>query len=547
MAEVAARLGVAKPTLYQLAGSQDDLVRACVETEAERLLGHLHERVRGDDAARRARCGRSSAYAADSPGGFRAALRARRGRRRGGDAAARDAAGRAAAPREAAARAALLGPSRGARARGWAAVTPRVVARLNPRGSALDRVSKRARRCSDRGGGTGPAARLLSCLPHGPKHGILVIGGGIAGQAVCEAVRERDPDVPITLRLRRAAAALRPRARSSQPARRRARRRRRSSCARTSGTTTARVDVRLGARVDGARPRRRHVRARRRHARCAFDRAVLCTGSDALVPPIPGIDLRRRPRLPRARGLRGDRRRRRAARARAAVIGGGLLGLEAARGARRARLPDDRRAPRRPPDGAPARRRRGGAARARRWRRSASRCCSSARPSALLGDATARRGPALRRRRGARLRPRRRRDRHPAAGRPGARAPGLDVERGDRRRRPPGHVAPARPRRRRVRPAPRRRPRHRRADPRAGGGRGGDARRRATPRYAGSVPSAKLKVMGVDLVTVGAAEGEREVVGRRRRRGHATASSSSTRRPRAPARCCSATRAAPSC
>src|SRR2546421_11391487 len=28
---------------------------------------------------------------------------------------------------------------------------------------------------------------------------IVVVGGGIAGQAVCEALRERDPDVPITL------------------------------------------------------------------------------------------------------------------------------------------------------------------------------------------------------------------------------------------------------------------------------------------------------------------------------------------------------------
>ena len=29
--------------------------------------------------------------------------------------------------------------------------------------------------------------------------GILVVGGGIAGQAVCEAVRARDPHVPLTL------------------------------------------------------------------------------------------------------------------------------------------------------------------------------------------------------------------------------------------------------------------------------------------------------------------------------------------------------------
>ena len=29
--------------------------------------------------------------------------------------------------------------------------------------------------------------------------GFLVIGGGIAGQAVCEAVRDIDPDTPLTL------------------------------------------------------------------------------------------------------------------------------------------------------------------------------------------------------------------------------------------------------------------------------------------------------------------------------------------------------------
>jgi AcrR family transcriptional regulator len=63
MAQVAERLGVAKPTLYKLAGSRDALVRACVETEAERLLGHLHDHP----AAVRA----VAAFAEDSPGGFR--------------------------------------------------------------------------------------------------------------------------------------------------------------------------------------------------------------------------------------------------------------------------------------------------------------------------------------------------------------------------------------------------------------------------------------------------------------------------------------------
>jgi AcrR family transcriptional regulator len=63
MSEVAERLGLAKPTLYKLAGSRDELVRTCVETETERLLGHLHERAYVMRAM--------AAFADDSPGGFR--------------------------------------------------------------------------------------------------------------------------------------------------------------------------------------------------------------------------------------------------------------------------------------------------------------------------------------------------------------------------------------------------------------------------------------------------------------------------------------------
>jgi AcrR family transcriptional regulator len=63
MAQVAEGLGVAKPTLYKLAGSRDALLRACVETEAERLLGHLHDHP---DPVRAV-----AAFAEDSPGGFR--------------------------------------------------------------------------------------------------------------------------------------------------------------------------------------------------------------------------------------------------------------------------------------------------------------------------------------------------------------------------------------------------------------------------------------------------------------------------------------------
>jgi AcrR family transcriptional regulator len=72
MAQIAARLGVAKPTLYKLAGSRDELIRACVEAETERVLGHLHERLSGADRAwASATLCAVDAYAEESPGGFR--------------------------------------------------------------------------------------------------------------------------------------------------------------------------------------------------------------------------------------------------------------------------------------------------------------------------------------------------------------------------------------------------------------------------------------------------------------------------------------------
>src|SRR6185503_2365027 len=70
MAEVATRLGVAKPTLYKLAGSRDELEMACVDAETERLVGHVHEHLPAEPAAP-AVLRAMVAYAADSPGGFR--------------------------------------------------------------------------------------------------------------------------------------------------------------------------------------------------------------------------------------------------------------------------------------------------------------------------------------------------------------------------------------------------------------------------------------------------------------------------------------------
>ena len=143
MAEVAQRLGVAKPTLYKLAGSRDELVRACVETEAERLLGHLHERP--DDVVRAV-----AAFADDSPGGFRL-LFERRGPQ--ADEAVRRAETRLAelARCDELRAAALLG--------GAAAVVSRARADgVEPAGSAFDHMAESGRRSFDTSGvpGAGP-------------------------------------------------------------------------------------------------------------------------------------------------------------------------------------------------------------------------------------------------------------------------------------------------------------------------------------------------------------------------------------------------------
>jgi nitrite reductase (NADH) large subunit len=157
----------------------------------------------------------------------------------------------------------------------------------------------------------------------------MIVGGGIAGQAVCEALRERDRDVEITL---------------------------------VCGESSVPYDrVRLSEiLVSGEDPETLQLRPLEWYAdhdvelllgrwvtsvdmdvgrvvlddglRLGFEKVVLATGSRALMPPIAGID------LPGVHPFRGpeDCEAIRVAAAggarHAAVIGGGLLGLEAARG-----------------------------------------------------------------------------------------------------------------------------------------------------------------------------------------------------------------------
>jgi nitrite reductase (NADH) large subunit len=156
---------------------------------------------------------------------------------------------------------------------------------------------------------------------------IVVIGGGIAGLSVCEELRALDGEVPITLvcaedhlpydrvnlsKLLDGASVddllLRP----------------------AEWYADRRIDVRSGVRVESLDPDA-GVCELSDGQTLGFDRAVIATGSDALVPPIAGAD------LPGVHVFRGPEDcaaiSEAAAGAQAAVvIGGGLLGLEAARG-----------------------------------------------------------------------------------------------------------------------------------------------------------------------------------------------------------------------
>jgi nitrite reductase (NADH) large subunit len=161
------------------------------------------------------------------------------------------------------------------------------------------------------------------------NRGVVIIGGGIAGQAVCEALRERDRDVAITLVCGELSApydrvrlseilvsgedsqtlALRPAEWYAD-----------NDVALLVGRTVTWVDAERGVLgLDDT-------------DELGFEQLVIATGSQPLMPPIPGID------LDGVRPFRdpADCEAIRSAAAsgieRAAVIGGGLLGLEAARG-----------------------------------------------------------------------------------------------------------------------------------------------------------------------------------------------------------------------
>src|SRR4051812_43744295 len=117
---------------------------------------------------------------------------------------------------------------------------------------------------------------------------VVIVGGGIAGQAVCEALRERDADLAITLICGEASAPY-DRVRLSEilvsgedpetPQLRPA-----------EGYADRAIELRLATWVTSVDTAARLV-VLGDGRELAYDRLVLATGSQPLMPPIAGIDL----------------------------------------------------------------------------------------------------------------------------------------------------------------------------------------------------------------------------------------------------------------
>jgi nitrite reductase (NADH) large subunit len=168
----------------------------------------------------------------------------------------------------------------------------------------------------------------VTCERSATGAGVVVVGGGIAGQAVCEALREHDASLPIALvcaeprlpydRVRLSeilVSGASPRTLQLRP---------------PEWFEDHDVDVLAGRRVVAVDTEERVAHLDDGGA-LPYAALVLATGSNPLLPPIPGIDL---PHVHAFRDPEDCDAIRAAARHadRAAVIGGGLLGLEAARG-----------------------------------------------------------------------------------------------------------------------------------------------------------------------------------------------------------------------
>jgi len=74
MESIARRLEVAKPTLYRMAGSREELIEICVDAESERLLEQIHRGFGPSDSAPAERLAEGLQaffrFVDDSPAGF---------------------------------------------------------------------------------------------------------------------------------------------------------------------------------------------------------------------------------------------------------------------------------------------------------------------------------------------------------------------------------------------------------------------------------------------------------------------------------------------
>lgn len=156
---------------------------------------------------------------------------------------------------------------------------------------------------------------------------VVIIGNGMAGHRLAQGLRRRSPDLPVTVL-----------GAEPQPAYNRV-----LLSGVLAGTSSAAaveladpgVDVRLGARVVGIDTRQRRVQLAE-GPDVGYDELVLATGSRAVIPPVEGLA---GPDGAPAEGVVPfrtladcERITELARRGPMAVLGGGLLGVEAARG-----------------------------------------------------------------------------------------------------------------------------------------------------------------------------------------------------------------------
>lgn len=156
---------------------------------------------------------------------------------------------------------------------------------------------------------------------------VVIVGNGMAGHRLAQELRRRQADLPVTVLGAEPVPAYNRILLSSVLAR--------SATPESVELADARVEVRLGAQVVGIDTRARRVMLAD-ESELGYDDLVLATGSRAVIPPVEGLaepDSSPAPGVVPFRTIEDCRRiTELAGRGPMAVVGGGLLGVEAARG-----------------------------------------------------------------------------------------------------------------------------------------------------------------------------------------------------------------------